>query len=110
MRIASLLPSATEIVFAVGAGDEVVGVSHECDYPAAARDLPVLTGPAVETRGLPQAEIDAAISNLLASGASTYDIDVPRLRDLRPETLTFPACATSAPISSSPRPSATSAP
>ena len=85
MRIASLLPSATEIVFAVGAGDEVVGVSHECDYPAEARDLPVLTGPAVETRGLPQAEIDAAISNLLASGGSTYTIDVPRLRELRPD-------------------------
>ena len=85
MRIASLLPSATEIVFAVGAGDEVVGVSHECDYPAGARGLPVLTGPAVETRGLPQAEIDAAISSLLASGGSTYTIDVPRLRELRPD-------------------------
>lgn len=85
MRIASLLPSATEIVFAVGAGDEVVGVSHECDYPAAARRLPVLTGPAVETRGLPQAEIDAAISSLLASGGSTYTIDVPRLRELQPD-------------------------
>lgn len=85
MRIASLLPSATEIAFAVGAGDEVVGVSHECDYPAAARDLPVLTGPAVETRGLPQAEIDAAISSLLASGGSTYTIDVPRLRELQPD-------------------------
>ncbi|MYI85280.1 MAG: cobalamin-binding protein [Dehalococcoidia bacterium] len=85
MRIASLLPSATEIVFAVGAGDEVVGVSHECDYPDAARDLPVLTGPAVETRGHPQAEIDAAISSLLASGGSTYAIDVPRLRELQPD-------------------------
>ena len=85
MRIASLLPSATEIVFAVGAGDEVVGVSHECDYPIEARDLPVLTGPAVETRGLPQSEIDAAISGLLASGGSTYDIDVPRLRELNPD-------------------------
>ena len=85
MRIASLLPSATEIVFAVGAGDEVVGVSHECDYPVGARGLPVLTGSAVETRGLPQAEIDAAISILLASGGSTYTIDVPRLRELRPD-------------------------
>ncbi len=85
MRIASLLPSATEIVFAVGAGDEVVGVSHECDYPAAARGLPVLTGSAVETRGLSQSEIDAAISSLLASGGSTYAIDVPRLRELQPD-------------------------
>ncbi len=85
MRIASLLPSATEIVFAVGGGDEVVGVSHECDYPDAARGLPVLTGPSVETRGLPQAEIDAAISGLLASGGSTYAIDVPRLRELQPD-------------------------
>ena len=85
MRIASLLPSATEIVFAVGAGAEVVGISHGCDYPAAARGLPVLTGPAVETHGLPQAEIDAAISGLLAAGGSTYRIDVSRLRELRPD-------------------------
>ena len=85
MRIASLLPSATEIVFAVGAGAEVVGISHGCDYPAAARGLPVLTGPAVETHGLPQAEIDAAISGLLAAGSSTYRIDVSRLRELRPD-------------------------
>ena len=85
MRIASLLPSATEIVFAVGAGDELVAVSHECDYPAVARDLPVLTASAVETRGLPQAEIDAAISGLLAAGGSTYTIDVPRLRELQPD-------------------------
>ena len=85
MRIASLLPSATEIVFAVGAGTEVVGISHGCDYPAAARGLPVLTGPAVETHGLPQAEIDAAISGLLAAGGSTYRIDVSRLRELRPD-------------------------
>lgn len=85
MRIASLLPSATEIVFAVGAGAEVVGISHGCDYPVAARGLPVLTGPAVETHGLPQAEIDAAISGLLAAGGSTYRIDVSRLRELRPD-------------------------
>jgi len=85
MRIASLLPSATEIAFAVGAGDDVVAVSHECDYPDAARGLPILTGPAVDTHGLSQAEIDAAISGLLASGGSTYTIDVPRLRELRPD-------------------------
>ena len=85
MRIASLLPSATEIAFAVGAGPEVVGVSHECDWPAEARGLPVLTGPAVDTRGLPQAAIDAAIGGLLAAGGSTYRIDVPRLRALRPD-------------------------
>lgn len=85
MRIASLLPSATEIAFAVGAGSEVVGVSHECDWPAEARGLPVLTGPAVDTRGLSQADIDAAIGGLLAAGGSTYHIDVPRLRALRPD-------------------------
>ena len=85
MRIASLLPSATEIVFAIGAGAEVVGVSHECDYPPGARGLPVLTGSAVETRGLPQAEIDAVISGLLAAGGSTYTIDIPRLRETRPD-------------------------
>ncbi|HCV00706.1 MAG: cobalamin-binding protein [Dehalococcoidia bacterium] len=85
MRIASLLPSATEILFALGAGSEIVGVSHECDYPPEARGLPVLTGSAVETQGLSQVEIDTAITRLLTSGGSTYNIDVSRLSELRPD-------------------------
>ena len=82
MRIASLLPSATEIAFFVGAGEDVVGVSHECDYPPRAVGLPVLTRPALETQAMSQADIDAAISALLRDGGSTYGIDVPLLRSL----------------------------
>ena len=82
MRIASLLPSATEIAFFVGAGKDVVAVSHECDFPSQAVGLPVLTRSAVETHNLSQAEIDAAITALLHDGGSTYGIDVPLLRSL----------------------------
>lgn len=87
MRIAALLPSATEIAFALGAGDEVIAVSHECDYPAAARGRPILTGPAVDTKTLSSAEIDAAISALLRQGGSTYSIDLPLLRQLNPDLI-----------------------
>ena len=87
MRIASLLPSATEIAYALGAGDEVVAVSHECDYPEAARGRPVLTGSAVDTKRLSSPEIDAAISALLREGGSTYSIDLPLLRQLNPDLI-----------------------
>ena len=87
MRIASLLPSATEIAFAIGAGDDVVAVSHECDYPPAVQALPAVTAPAVPTAGLRPAEIDTAIADLLRAGGSTYTIDVPLLRALQPDLL-----------------------
>lgn len=87
MRIASLLPSATEIAYALGAGDQVVAVSHECDYPEAARGRPILTGAAVDTKSLSSAEIDAAISALLREGGSTYFINLPLLRQLNPDLI-----------------------
>ena len=58
MRIASLVPSATEVLFALGLGDQVVAVTHECDFPAAATRLPRLTS-SVIPEGLEPAEIDA---------------------------------------------------
>ncbi|HXM07807.1 MAG TPA: BtuF-related (seleno)protein, partial [Candidatus Acidoferrum sp.] len=57
MRIVSLLPSATEILFGIGAGPEVVGVTHECDYPSDAVGLPQLTASAIPSGSTP-AEID----------------------------------------------------
>jgi len=98
LRIVSLVPNATEILFALGAGDEVVGVSHECDFPPEARARPVLTGSAL-TPGMAPAEIDAAVSAQLASGASLYTLDEARLAALDPELLftqeLCPVCAVS---------------
>jgi iron complex transport system substrate-binding protein len=98
MRIVSLVPNATEILFALGAGDDVVGVSHECDYPPEAKLRTVLTGSALRP-GMAPAEVDAAVSEQLASGASLYTLDERRLADLDPDLLftqeLCPVCAVS---------------
>jgi iron complex transport system substrate-binding protein len=98
MRIVSLVPNATEILFALGAGDEVVGVSHECDYPAEARRRPVLTGSALAA-GLTAAEVDRAVSSQLASGASLYTLDEEKIAELAPDLIVTqqlcPVCAVS---------------
>ena len=83
MRIVSLLPSLTEIVFAIGAGSELVGVSHECDYPGEARALPKLTrsriGPSASSL-----EIDRLVSE---ERASLYELDAALLADLAPDII-----------------------
>lgn len=84
MRIASLLPSATEIAFAIGAGDAVVGVTHECDYPEAARSLPALTRSMLPP-GLSSAEIDAAVSASLRDAHTVYSLDAELLARLEPD-------------------------
>lgn len=98
MRIVSLVPNATEILFALGAGEDVVGVSHECDYPPEARERPILTGSAL-AHGMAPAEVDAAVSAQLASGASLYTLDEARLAALAPDLLftqeLCPVCAVS---------------
>jgi iron complex transport system substrate-binding protein len=82
MRIASLLPSATEILFAVGAGDDVVGVTHECDFPSAARRLPQLTSSAIDHDGQTCAAIDRHIRAAVHSGSSIYRLDEALMADL----------------------------
>lgn len=86
MRIASLLPSATEIVAAVGARDELVGVSHECDFPAGVGDLPVLTRPRVR---FPRASgaIDRAVRQVLEDALAVYEIEIERLREARVDVI-----------------------
>lgn len=85
MRIASLLPSATEIVCALGLADCLVGVSHECDYPAeVVADLPKLTRSSIPP-GLTNAEIDRAVSERLRRGESLYEVEEDRLAALRPD-------------------------
>ncbi len=87
MRIASLLPSATEIVCALGLADYLVGVSHECDYPAdVVAGLPRLTRSAVP-HGLASAAVDAAVSDLLRRGESLYAVEEVTLAALNPDLL-----------------------
>ena len=81
VRIVSLLPSATEILFDLGAGDDVVGVTFECDHPAEARSRRIVSTSALP-EGLPPAEIDAAVSARLAAGEDLYHLDGGALADL----------------------------
>jgi iron complex transport system substrate-binding protein len=86
LRIVSLVPHATELLFALGLGDQVVGVTHECDYPAAATDLPAVTRD-VLPEGLGPAEIDAAVRERTAAGASIYELDEELVRELEPDII-----------------------
>jgi iron complex transport system substrate-binding protein len=86
MRIVSLVPSATEMLFALGLGNDVIAVTHECDYPEAARELPRVTRDALPA-GLSSAEIDAAVKERTLAGDSIYELDTELLRDLRPDLI-----------------------
>ena len=86
MRIASLVPSATEMLFALGLGDSVVAVTHECDYPPAARSLPHLTR-TVLPAGLDAGEIDAAVKAIVGEGRALYRFDEERLAELAPDLI-----------------------
>ena len=86
-RIVSFLPAGTETVHALGAGDELVGRSHECDYPASVIDLPVVSRPALELDGVAPEDIDRAVAERMETGASMYAIDEALLRELRPDVI-----------------------
>jgi iron complex transport system substrate-binding protein len=97
-RIVSFLPSATEMAFALGLGDQVLGVTHECDYPPAAKTKPVVVRPVLPIETLSQAEIDVAVTARLRAGQSLYQIDEARLRAMAPDLiLTQRLCAVCAP-------------
>jgi iron complex transport system substrate-binding protein len=86
MRICSLLPSATEILYALGLGDCVVGVTHECDFPPEAAHKPTLIRPRVNLETAP-AEIDRQVSELVARGESIYAVDAELLNLLAPDLI-----------------------
>jgi iron complex transport system substrate-binding protein len=86
MRICSLLPSATEILFALGLGDQVVGVSHECDFPPMARKKTVLIRPRVPLGG-DAAEIDRQVREFIARGESIYEVNLDALAALDPDLI-----------------------
>jgi iron complex transport system substrate-binding protein len=93
MRIASLVPSATEALFALGLGDRVVAVTHECDHPPAASELPRLTSSVIPP-GLPAAEIDARVREVTERGEALYGLDERVLAELRPDLIVTQAlCA-----------------
>jgi iron complex transport system substrate-binding protein len=81
MRIASLVPSATELLFELGMGDSVVAVTHECDYPPEAEGLPHLTRSVIPD-GLAAADIDAAVRERTARGEAIYALDETALEEL----------------------------
>ena len=88
MKIVSLLPSATEIVFALGLGPELEAVTFECDFPFEALALPRASGTALPTEGeLTPAEIDAAVTSMVAAGESIYTLDDDLLRSIEPDVI-----------------------
>lgn len=92
-RIVSLVPHATELLFALGLGDRVVGVTHECDHPAEALERPRVTS-SVLSAGLDAAGIDAAVRALAHEGSAPNRLDAERLLDLRPDlVITQQLCA-----------------
>ncbi|HEX8206050.1 MAG TPA: cobalamin-binding protein [Solirubrobacteraceae bacterium] len=98
MRIVSLVPHATELLFALGLGDQVVGVTHECDHPAAAQARRHVTRDRLPP-GLSSKEIDAAVREFTEGGEAIYALDEDVLRELRPDLIVTqalcPVCAVS---------------
>jgi len=86
MRVVSLLPAATEIVAALGAQGQLVGVSHECDFPPGVRALPRVTGTAIDP-ALPSGAIDRAMAEAKRAGTSPITVDLKLMAQLRPDVL-----------------------
>jgi iron complex transport system substrate-binding protein len=85
MRIVSLLPSATEALFALGLGGDLVAVTHECDFPPEATRLPIVTRSTLPLAGQDSGAIDAAVLLAASEGRSLYEIDTAAIRELRPD-------------------------
>jgi iron complex transport system substrate-binding protein len=85
-RIVSLLPAATEAIYLFGLGQRLVGRSHECDHPSQALRLPALTKPRIPSEKS-SAQIDQQVRACLAAGAPLYDLDLAKLRELKPDAI-----------------------
>jgi len=98
LRIVSFLPSATEMLCALGLADHLVGITHECDYPPKIRTRPVVVRPAIPLQGLGLAEIDKQVSARIRNGQSLYQVDEKVLQGLAPTLiLTQNLCQVCAP-------------
>ena len=97
-RLISFLPAATEMAFALGLGDRLIGVSHECDFPPAAKTKPVVVKAALPLEHMTLREIDATVAQRIGSGQSLYEVDERLLAELAPtHILTQELCHVCAP-------------
>lgn len=87
MRICSLLPSATEVIASLGLGNELVGISHECDYPPSIKHVPIMVEPVIPPHGLVSTAIDSQVRQLVASGQRLYRLKDHLLRQAKPELI-----------------------
>ena len=87
MRICSLLPSATEVIASLGLSHELVGISHECDYPPSVKSVPIMVEPMIPTHGLASADIDRQVSQLVAAGQRLYRLKGHLLRQAQPDLI-----------------------
>jgi iron complex transport system substrate-binding protein len=87
MRICSLLPGATEIAYLLGLGDQIVGVTHECDHPADAKQKPVVVRSAIDPNRMSSLEIDRKVGELLQAGKGLYTIDEPAFLGAAPDVI-----------------------
>ena len=87
MRICSLIPGATEVVAMLGLTDHLVGISHECDYPAPVRQVPVMVEPVVEHETMGSTDIDRKVKTLVSSNLPLYRLNARAFADARPDTI-----------------------
>jgi iron complex transport system substrate-binding protein len=86
-RIVSFLPSATEMVCALGLGERLLGVTHECDYPPEIKGKAVVVHSAIPIETMSQSEIDSAVSQMLRNGQSLYQVDEALMREIAPDLI-----------------------
>jgi iron complex transport system substrate-binding protein len=97
-RLISFLPAATEMVFALGLGDQLAGVTHECDFPSAAKTKPVVVRPSLPLETMSLREIDVTVAQRIGSGQSLYEVDERLLEAIAPtHILTQQLCHVCAP-------------
>src|SRR5215467_5761795 len=84
-RIVSFLPSATEMVCALGLEDSLVGITHECDYPPSVRSKPIVVGNVIPVENMTESEIDSAVSERVQAGLSVYRVNEVLLKELAPD-------------------------
>ncbi len=87
MRICSLVPAATEVLYALGLGESVVGVTHECDWPPEAATLPAVTASIVDSEALGSASIDRLVSDAARAGRPLYVVDEERWSEVRADVV-----------------------
>jgi iron complex transport system substrate-binding protein len=87
LRIVSFLPSATEMVCALGLGEHLIGVTHACDYPPEIKGKPIVVRSAIPIENMSQSEIDSAVTQMLRNGRSLYQVDETMMREIAPDLI-----------------------